>query len=110
MGKNNVSLRGKNILGLEYFSPEEIELVLETAKEMKNVIHRDIKPDNVLIGHDGVVKLADLGLAKPVDDNLSLTMSGIGIGTPMYMPPEQMRSAKSVMPAVISMHWESCCL
>lgn len=43
LSKNNVSLRGKNILGLEYFSPEEIELVLDTAKEMKNIIHRDIK-------------------------------------------------------------------
>ena len=50
MGKNNVSLRGKNILGLEYFSPEEIELVLETAKEMKNVIHRDIKKVPTLRG------------------------------------------------------------
>lgn len=43
MGKNNVSLRGKNILDLEHFSLEEIGLVLETAKEMKNIIHRDIK-------------------------------------------------------------------
>lgn len=43
LSRNSVSLRGKNILGLEYFSPEEIELVLDTAKEMKNIIHRDIK-------------------------------------------------------------------
>lgn len=35
LSRNSVSLRGKNILGLEYFSPEEIELVLDTAKEMK---------------------------------------------------------------------------
>ena len=41
--KNTVSLCGKNILGLEDFSPEEIELVLTTAREMKNIIHRDIK-------------------------------------------------------------------
>ncbi len=43
MSKNPVSLRGKNILGLEDFSPEEIQLVLDSAKGMKNVIHRDIK-------------------------------------------------------------------
>ncbi len=50
MGKNNVSLRGKNILGLESFSPEEISLVLETAQEMKNIIHRDIKKVPTLRG------------------------------------------------------------
>lgn len=50
MGKNTVSLRGKNILGLESFSPEEIGLVLETAKEMKNIIHRDIKKVPALRG------------------------------------------------------------
>ena len=43
MSRNSISLRGKNILGLEYFSTDEINLVLETAKEMKNVINRDIK-------------------------------------------------------------------
>lgn len=43
MDKNPVSLRGKNILGLEDFSPEEIQIVLDYAKGMKNVIHRDIK-------------------------------------------------------------------
>ena len=50
LGKNNVSLRGKNILGLEYFTPTEIELVLETAKEMKNIIQRDIKKVPALRG------------------------------------------------------------
>ena len=50
MGKNSVSLRGKNILGLEYFSTDEIDLVLETAKEMKNIIHRDIKKVPTLRG------------------------------------------------------------
>ena len=48
--KNTVSMRGKNILGLEDFSPEEIRLVLETAKEMKNIIHRDIKKVPTLRG------------------------------------------------------------
>ena len=43
LNKNPVSLRGKNILGLEDLLPEEIQLVLESAKGMKNVIHRDIK-------------------------------------------------------------------
>lgn len=50
LGKNGLSLRGKNILGLEDFSPEEIRLVLDTAKEMKNIIHRDIKKVPALRG------------------------------------------------------------
>jgi aspartate carbamoyltransferase catalytic subunit len=50
LDKNNVSLRGRNILGLEDFSTEEIRLVLDTAKEMKNIIHRDIKKVPALRG------------------------------------------------------------
>lgn len=50
MGKNQVSLFGKDVLDLKYFSPEEIGLVLETAKEMKNIIHRDIKKVPTLRG------------------------------------------------------------
>ena len=50
MDKNKVSLRGRNILGLEDFSTEEIRLVLDTAKEMKNIIHRDIKKVPALRG------------------------------------------------------------
>ena len=50
MGKNQVSLFGKDVLDLKYFSPEEIGLVLETAKEMKNIINRDIKKVPTLRG------------------------------------------------------------
>ena len=50
MGKNQVSLFGKDVLDLKYFSPEEISLVLETAKEMKNIIHRDIQKVPTLRG------------------------------------------------------------
>ena len=50
MGKNQVSLFGKDVLDLKYCFPEEISLVLETAKEMKNIIHRDIKKVPTLRG------------------------------------------------------------
>lgn len=68
---------------------------LEHAHELK-LIHRDIKPDNILLTKKGVIKLADLGLAKATDDDLSLTKTGTGAGTPIYMAPEQARDVKHV--------------
>ncbi len=50
MGKNSISLRGRNVLALEDFSAEEIRLVLETARGMKDIIHRDIKKVPALRG------------------------------------------------------------
>ena len=62
--------------------------VLKEAETMK-IIHRDIKPDNIMLTSDGIVKLADLGLAREVNDNAGLTQMKIAIGTPHYMAPEQ---------------------
>ncbi len=63
----------------------------------KNMIHRDIKPDNILVTKKGVIKVSDMGLAKVIDDeDMSMTQSGTGLGTPHYMPPEQARNAKHV--------------
>ena len=50
MAKNTTSLRGKDVLGLKDFSKEEIRLVLDTAKGMKDIIHRDIKKVPALRG------------------------------------------------------------
>jgi serine/threonine-protein kinase len=55
----------------------------------KNYIHRDVKPDNVLLHPDGVAKLADLGLAKRLSDDSHLTAVNLGVGTSYYMPYEQ---------------------
>ena len=72
---------------------------LRVAHQDHNVIHRDIKPDNILVTKKGIVKVADFGLAKAIgdgdDDDMSLTQSGTGLGTPLYMAPEQARDAKS---------------
>ncbi|TVR46092.1 MAG: serine/threonine protein kinase [Planctomycetota bacterium] len=67
----------------------------------KGIVHRDIKPDNILIGRGGVVKIADLGLAKLNDpsDSERLTASGVVVGTPLYVAPEAVRDAHRVTPA-----------
>jgi serine/threonine-protein kinase len=72
---------------------EEITNGLETAHE-KRIIHRDIKPGNVLLNKNGEVKVGDFGLARDVGgqgDQLlpNLTVPGSVLGTPAYMSPEQ---------------------
>ncbi|MBN1518517.1 MAG: serine/threonine protein kinase [Spirochaetales bacterium] len=63
----------------------------------QGVIHRDIKPANILISRKGDVKLADFGIATfEEDDDSGLTKEGMTLGTPCYMPPEQIENSKNV--------------
>jgi len=61
----------------------------------QNMIHRDIKPDNILLTQDGVAKITDLGLVKDIEGEMDLTRTGRGLGTPHFMAPEQFRNAKN---------------
>ena len=69
---------------------------LEAALQ-HNMVHRDIKPDNIMFDGDGVVRLADLGIAKATGDHdANLTVEAAVFGTPSYMSPEQARDSRKV--------------
>ncbi|MBL8730534.1 MAG: protein kinase [Planctomycetes bacterium] len=72
----------------------QVALALDHAYQ-RGVIHRDIKPGNILIDERGEVKLTDMGLAKGPAD-LTLTRDGATVGTPQYISPEQARSPQDV--------------
>jgi len=88
---------------------EIVDVFLQAARGLMaahsvGLLHRDFKPDNVLVGHDGRVRVTDFGLARSVITpeeglkhrpevgalNVDLTATGTVLGTPRYMPPEQL--------------------
>ncbi len=78
---------------------DAVHVALDMARALehahsRNIVHRDIKPDNILITPSGVAKLSDFGLAKRTDEASHLTQARQGFGTTAYMPYEQAISAK----------------
>ena len=97
------SLRDRLDKNGRYEIAEAVEVIRQiayglAAAHQHGVIHRDIKPDNILFAADGTPKLADLGVAKFTDDTRTTTMTAAGevVGTPAYMAPEQMMNAHKV--------------
>lgn len=68
----------------------EIAVALEYIHS-QNIFHRDLKPANILIDRDGKCFITDFGLAKIRNEGLGVSRSGMVVGTPRYMAPEQMR-------------------
>ncbi len=79
-----------------------VKIVLAVAEALqhahkKGLIHRDVKPENIILTKDGNVKLADLGLARPTaDEKWAMAEAGMAIGTPYYISPEQVRGQVDV--------------
>ncbi len=71
-----------------------LDYIIQTARGLENayrrsIIHRDIKPENLIVTDDNQVKIIDFGLAKSMWENSNLTSSGLVVGTPRYISPEQ---------------------
>lgn len=92
-----LSARGPLPIGESVSIASQIAFALEAAHR-RGVIHRDIKPDNILFAADGTPKLADLGVAKFSDETAltMLTVQGMIVGTPAYMAPEQMMDSHRI--------------
>jgi serine/threonine-protein kinase len=88
-------LKRKKVFGFS----EAIDIIIQAARALdfahqNNIIHRDVKPGNIMLVKGRHVKLMDFGLAKNIEDTMGLTASGTVAGTPHFMSPEQGKGEK----------------
>jgi serine/threonine protein kinase len=88
--------------GKNYSEHEAVEIVLQVAQALQHahrrgLIHRDVKPANIILTPEGIVKLADLGMAREAtDEELARAEKGMTIGTPYYIAPEQIHGREDI--------------
>lgn len=86
----------ERLLGGKFPARAAAELAVKLARAVQHahergVLHRDLKPGNVLFDAAGEPRITDFGLARLITDRTALTLTGAVMGTPSYMPPEQAR-------------------
>ncbi len=88
-----------------YAERDALDIAIQIAEALqhaheKGLIHRDVKPKNIMIAREGVAKLADMGLAREITDkDAAEAEAGKAYGTPYYISPEQIRGIKDITPA-----------
>jgi serine/threonine-protein kinase len=88
--------------GKTYAEKEAVEIALQIAQALQHahrrgLIHRDVKPANIILTLDGIAKLADLGMARSTEDRaLARAEKGLTIGTPYYISPEQIHGREDI--------------
>lgn len=116
-GLNLGNAAGQHFFAMEYVQGESLkarlknvtklpprialDMTLRVARTLdylhnNGLVHRDVKPENIILSDRGEVKLCDLGLAREVDMVTSLTQTGQTVGTPLYISPEQALGSKDI--------------
>jgi len=87
--RRRLRLTGRQILAIMQQTASALQFAAD-----KGVLHRDVKPGNIMIEHATGAKLVDFGIAKLVDQDATLTSTGVALGTPNYISPEQANGDK----------------